>query len=81
MKKSVRITLTQDEYNQLLALKNYLGCKSLVETVSFAVEKEINRHQGNSIYLYYLEEARKGKNNDWIKRPEKRLVKRPKSWR
>lgn len=60
MKKSVRITLMQDEYNHLLALKNYLGLKSLVETVSFAVEKEINRNQGNATYLYYLEEARKG---------------------
>lgn len=64
MKKSVRITLTQDEYNQLIALKNYLGCKSLVETVSFAVEKEINRHQGSATYLYYLEEARKGGGNN-----------------
>ena len=60
MRKSVRITLTQDEYNHLIALKKYLGCKSLVETVSFAVEKEINQHQGNSTYLYYLEEARIG---------------------
>ena len=60
MKKSVRITFTQDEYNHLIALKNYLGLKSLVETVSFVVEKEINRHQGNSTYLYYLEKARKG---------------------
>lgn len=48
MKKSVRITLTQDEYNHLIALKKYLGCKSLVETVSFAVEKEINRHHWNN---------------------------------
>ena len=60
MKKSVRITLTQDEYDHLLALKNYLGLKSLVGTVSFSVEKEIDRHQGNATYLYYLEEARKG---------------------
>lgn len=60
MKKSVRITLTQDEYNHLLALKNYLGLKSLVETVSFAVGKEINKHEGNVTYQYYLEEARKG---------------------
>lgn len=60
MKKSVRITLTQDKYNHLLALKHYLGLKSLVETVSFAVEKEIDRHQGNTTYQYYVEEARKG---------------------
>ena len=40
MKKSVRITLTQDEYSHLIALKKYLGLKSLVETVSFSVEKE-----------------------------------------
>jgi hypothetical protein len=34
--------------------------KSVRITLSFAVEKEINRHQGNSTYLYYLEETRKG---------------------
>lgn len=60
MKKSVKITLTQDEYNHLVALKNYFGFKSLVETVSFALDKGINRNQGNVIYQYYLEEARKG---------------------
>ena len=60
MKKSVKITLTQDEYNHLVALKNYFGFKSWVETVSFALDKEINRNQGNVIYQYYLEEARKG---------------------
>lgn len=59
MKKSVKITLTQDEYNHLVALKNYFGFKSLVETVSFALDKEINRNQGNVIYQYYVEEARK----------------------
>ena len=59
MKKSVKITLTQDEYNYLVALKNYFGFKSLVETVSFALDKEINRNQGNVIYQYYVEEARK----------------------
>lgn len=59
MKKKVTVSFTQDEFNCLMALKNYFGFKSLVETVSFAVEKEINRNQGNAIYLYYLEEARK----------------------
>lgn len=59
MKKSVKITLTQDEYNHLVALKNYFGFKSLVETISFALDKEINRNQGNVIYQYYVEEARK----------------------
>lgn len=60
MKKSVKITLTQDEYNHIVALKNYFGFKSLVETVSFALDKEINRNQGNVIYQYYVEEAKKG---------------------
>lgn len=59
MKKSVKITLTQDEYNHLVALKTFLGFKSLAETVSFALDKEINRNQGNVIYQYYVEEARK----------------------
>lgn len=59
MKKSVKITLTQDEYNHLVALKTFLGFKSLAETVSFALDKEINRNQGNVIYQYYVEEARR----------------------
>lgn len=58
MKKSVKITLTQDEYNHLVALKIFLGFKSLAETVSFAVDKEIDRVQGTSTYLRYLEETR-----------------------
>lgn len=60
MKKSVKITLTQDEYNHLVALKNYFGFKSLVETVSFVLDKEIERNQGNVIYQYYVEEAKEG---------------------
>ena len=39
MKHKVQVTFTQDEYDHLLALKNYFGFKSLSETVSFAVEK------------------------------------------
>ena len=59
MKKSVKITLTQDEYNHLVALKTFFGFKSLTETVSFALDKEIDRVQETSTYQYYLEEARK----------------------
>lgn len=59
MKKSVKITLTQDEYNHLVALKAFLGFKSLAETVSFALDKEIDRIQEISTYQCYLEEARK----------------------
>lgn len=59
MKKSVKITLTQDEYNHLVALKTFFGFKSLAETVSFALDKEIDRVQETSTYQYYLEEARK----------------------
>lgn len=59
MKKSVKITLTQDEYNHLVALKTFLGFNSLSETVSFALDKEIDRFQETSTYQRYLEEARK----------------------
>ena len=59
MKHKVQVTFTQDEYEHLFALKSYFGFKSLSETVSFALEKEIKVHQGNTIYNYYLEEARK----------------------
>jgi hypothetical protein len=58
MKHKVKVTLTQDEYDHLLALKNYFGFKSLSETVSFAVEKEIKVHEGNKIYNYYLKYAK-----------------------
>lgn len=62
MKRKVQITLTQDEYVHLVALKNYFGFKSLSETVSFAVQKEIASRQESSTYdtyAYYVEQARK----------------------
>lgn len=58
MKHKVQATLTQDEYEHLLALKSYFGFKSLSETVSFALEKEIKVHQGNAIYNFYLGRVR-----------------------
>ena len=58
MKRKVQVTFTQDEYEHLLALKNYFGFKSLSKTVSFAVEKEIESHQGNVIYNFYLSRVR-----------------------
>ena len=59
MKHKVQVTFTQDEYEHLLALKSYFGFKSLSETVSFAVQKEVESHQGNTIYNYYLQETKK----------------------
>jgi hypothetical protein len=59
MKHKVQAMFTQDEYEHLLALKDYFGFKSLSETVSFAVQKEIESHQRNTIYNYYLQETKK----------------------
>lgn len=59
MKNKVQTTLTQDEYNHLLALKNYLGFDSMSETISFAIQNEFKRHQASDIYRYYLNEVRK----------------------
>lgn len=64
MKHKVQVTFTQDEYDHLLALKNYLGFKSLSETVSFAVEKEIESHQESLVYRCYLNHAR-GRELKW----------------
>ena len=58
MKHKVQVTLTQDEYEHLLALKNYFGFKSLSETMSFALEKEIKVNSGNAIYNFYLGRVR-----------------------
>ena len=57
MKRKVQMTLTQDEYVHLVALKNYFGFKSLSETLSFTVQKEIASRQDT--YAYYVEQARK----------------------
>lgn len=65
MKHKVQATLTQDEYEHLLALKSYFGFKSLSETVAFAVQKEIELHQGNAIYNFYLGRVR-GQEVRWI---------------
>lgn len=62
MKRKVQMTLTQDEYVHLVALKNYFGFKSLSETLSFTVQKEIASRQESSTYdtyAYYVEQARK----------------------
>lgn len=59
MKHKVQVTFTQDEYENLLALKSYFGFKSLSEAVSFAVQKEVELRQGNTIYNYYLQETKK----------------------
>lgn len=64
MKHKVQVTFTQDEYEHLLALKNYFGFKSLSETVSFAVQKEVESHQGNAIYNFYLCRVR-GQEMSW----------------
>ena len=61
MKNKVQTTLTQDEYNHLRALKNYLGFDSMSETISFAIQNEFKRHQASDIYKYYLDEARKSR--------------------
>lgn len=61
MKNKVQTTLTQDEYNHLLALKNYLGFDSMSETISFAIQNEFKRHQASDTYKYYLDEARKSR--------------------
>lgn len=62
MKRKVQMTLTEDEYVHLIALKNYFGFKSLSETLSFTVQKEIAARQESfsyDTYGYYVEQARK----------------------
>ena len=59
MKRKVQMTLTEDEYVHLIALKNYFGFKSLSETLSFTVQKEIAARQESSTYDYYVDQARK----------------------
>lgn len=59
MKRKVQVTFTQEEYVHLIALKNYFGFKSLSETVSFSVQKEIAARQESPTYDYYVDQARK----------------------
>jgi hypothetical protein len=61
MKSKAQTTLTQDEYDHLIAMKNYLGFDSVSETISFAIQNEFKRHQDSDTYKYYLNEVRKGK--------------------
>ena len=57
MKKFI-VTLTDDLFAHLEALKLYYGYSSRSEIVEKPLDELINKLAGNDVFLYYLSEAR-----------------------
>lgn len=60
--KKIQITINQDLYEQLEAMKLYWGYRRMSEVVIKAIENLVNQHTDNEIYKYYLQKARTGRN-------------------
>lgn len=56
--KRVSVTLTDDLFAHLEALKLYYGYSTRSEIVEKALDELIKKHSSNDIFRYYLSEAR-----------------------
>ena len=62
MARKVQATLTEDMYDQVEAVKEYGGYRSISEVVNKSLEKLVNEHTDSEIYKYYLQKVRDGRN-------------------
>lgn len=58
MSKKVSITLSNDLFEHLEALKLYYGYKSRSAVVEKALDELISKHVSNEVFCYYLACAR-----------------------
>ena len=58
MMKKFTVTLTDDLFAHLEALKLYYGYSTRSEIVEKALDELINKLAGDDVFLYYLSEAR-----------------------
>nr|DAK43824.1 MAG TPA: nickel responsive regulator [Caudoviricetes sp.] len=56
--KKITVTLTDDLFAHLEALKLYYGYSTRSEIVKKALDELINKLAGNDVFWYYLSEAR-----------------------
>ena len=56
--KKFTVTLTDDLFANLEALKLYYGYSTRSEIVEKALDELINKSAGNDVFWYYLSEAR-----------------------
>ena len=56
--KKITVTLTDDLFAHLEALKLYYGYSTRSEIVKTALDELINKLAGNDVFWYYLSEAR-----------------------
>lgn len=56
--KKITVTLTDDLFAYLEALKLYYGYSTRSEIVKKALDELINKLAGNDVFWYYLSEAR-----------------------
>lgn len=56
--KKIIVTLTDDLFVHLEALKLYYGYSTRSEIVEKALDELIKKHSSNDVFRYYLSEAR-----------------------
>ena len=57
--KRVSVTITDDLFMHLEALKMYYGYPSRAEVIRKALDELIKKHSSNDVFRYYLNAARK----------------------
>lgn len=61
MSRKIQATITQDLYDHVEAIKEYVGYGSVSEVVNKALENLVNDHNSSEIYKYYLQKVRDGR--------------------
>jgi metal-responsive CopG/Arc/MetJ family transcriptional regulator len=56
--KKITVTLTDDLFAHLEALKLYYGYSTRSEMVEKALDELIKKHSSNDVFQYYISEAR-----------------------
>lgn len=62
--RRIQITINQDLYEHLEAMKLYLGYRRTSEVVTKALDEMINKNTGSNVFQFYLSKIRKNTENE-----------------
>lgn len=62
--RKIQITINQDLYNHLEAMKLYFGYRRMSEVVIKALDEMINKNAGSDVFQFHLSEIRKNTENE-----------------
>ncbi|WP_369351023.1 hypothetical protein AB6M97_01930 [Streptococcus hillyeri] len=61
MTKRVQVTLTESQYEYLVAISEYTGSYNLSSTLRLALDAAIDKYEDNDTFNRYLEDVRRRK--------------------